>query len=462
MIHRLQFRLMISFTLVILVTIGTVFFFIMQRTTNEIKHFQQRNEQMITDRMKNTLSVYFIQQGKWDNVQPLVEQMGTIYDQHIIVTDSEGTVVADSQGALTGKFYKPPASETTPEQSSNAMQLMPPGPAQSKPSIFGILYASPLAGSTPSALSLSAPITRLLLYGGLLAVVIAFVLTFLLSQRTISPIHALTVTAKRLGQGDFSQRVKSRDKGEVGDLARAFNSMADDLERAEILRHNMIADTAHELRTPLTNIRGYMEAIRDGVINPDTATVDSLYEEVTLLSRLVDDLQELALADAGELKLLRQPENITTIINQAVNAIQAQTTIKGISLFTNLPVGLPLCDIDAHRIAQVLHNLLQNAMAHTPKDGSITVTAAQQNKWVKISVTDTGEGISSEELPNIFERFYRVDKSRTRATGGHGLGLTIAKRLVETHGGKIEVQSEPGKGSCFTFTISIARTLMDS
>lgn len=299
-------------------------------------------------------------------------------------------------------------------------------------------------------------IGRYFLWGGLLAIVTAVLITFVLSRHILSPIRALTVTAGHLGSGDFSKRVRSSDKGDVGALAQAFNNMADDLERAEKMRRNLVADVAHELRTPLSNIQGYLEAILDGAVKADAATIRSLYEELTLLSRLINDLQELTLAEAGELKLVRQAEDITQVINQTVTAMQAQATAKEISLAINAPGTFPLCDIDFNRIRQVLHNLLDNAMAHTHQGGTITISAHQQDKWVAVSVADTGEGIPAEELPFIFERFYRVDKSRTRKTGGYGLGLTIAKRLVESHGGEIEAQSEAGKGSCFTFTVPVS------
>jgi signal transduction histidine kinase len=231
--------------------------------------------------------------------------------------------------------------------------------------------------------------------------------------------------------------------------------MASDLERAEELRRNMVADTAHELRTPLSNIQGHIEAIRDGVVEPDAAALRSLDEEVTLLTRLVNDLQELALADAGELRLVCQAEDISAPINQAVAAVNTKAVAKGVTVSIHLPDKLSPVYIDAQRISQVLLNLLENAVAHTAKGDRIEVGARQQNSWVEISVTDTGEGIPPEDLPNVFERFYRVDKSRARATGGRGLGLTIAKYLVEAHGGRIEVQSKPGKGSRFWFTVPI-------
>jgi signal transduction histidine kinase len=219
----------------------------------------------------------------------------------------------------------------------------------------------------------------------------------------------------------------------------------------------MVADVAHELRTPLSNLKGYLEAISDGVVKPDEALIHSLNEEASSLSRLVEDLQELSLADAGELKMTLQPEDITRLIKESVTTLQTKAAAKGLKLTTDMPDILPALNIDTHRIKQVLNNLLENAIVHTGRDGTITLTARQQDNMVYISVSDTGEGIPPEDLPMIFERFYRVDKSRARTTGGSGLGLTIAKRLVEAHGGTIKVKSKPGQGSTFTFTLLISK-----
>jgi signal transduction histidine kinase len=171
---------------------------------------------------------------------------------------------------------------------------------------------------------------------------------------------------------------------------------------------------------------------------------------------LVNELQELSLAEAGELKLVYQGEDITNLVRQAVTPWQPQLTAGEISLSLELADDLPLVNIDWQRVNEVLHNILENAVAHTPKGGTINVTTNAKGKWVEVSVSDTGEGIPAEDLPHIFERFYRVDKSRARATGGSGLGLTIAKRLIEAHGGTIAVQSKLGQGSRFSFTLPIA------
>jgi signal transduction histidine kinase len=300
-------------------------------------------------------------------------------------------------------------------------------------------------------------IGRYFIIGALLAVIVALGVTFFISRNILFPVRALTVAAQKWGKGDLSQRVTITDKSEIGDMAATFNSMAANLERDIQLRRDMIADVAHELRSPLTNIRGYLEAIRDSIMKPDQKTIGSVYDETMLLSRLIDDLQELSLAEAGELKLYRETEEAPDLINQAISAVQAKALSKGLSLDKVIPSSLPEVDVDFMRIKQVLLNLLENAIAHTPKGGAITVAAIEKGDMIEISVTDTGEGIPADELLNIFERFHRVDKSRTRATGGTGLGLTIARSFVEAHGGKITAQSECGKGSHFSFTIPILK-----
>ncbi len=442
--HSLLFRLLLAFALVIVVTMGSIFFFTYQATRSELSQFEERTANMQAGRIEFELSRYYQVQGGWEGIQPFVEQWANLYGWQIILTDSSGTVVADSEGELLGEQYQP--------DSPGRFLFLPWGGGA-----VGTLYINRgEPGVDIASLQLVYnSLGRFFLWGGLVAVAIAILLTFFLSRRILSPVKALTSAAERVGRGDFSQRVKTKDKGELGELARTFNSMSDDLERAEKLRQNMVADIAHELRTPLSNVQGYLEALRDGVIEPNAETLRSLSEEATLLARLVDDLQELSLADAGELKLNCQAEDIAELIKQTVVAMQAQAKAKGISVSVDLP-ELPRGNIDSRRISQVLRNLLENAVAHTAKGGSITVAAQQKDKWIEVSVTDDGEGIPAKDLPNIFERLYRVDKSRARATGGSGLGLTIAKRLVEAHGGSISAKSAPGKGSRFSFTIPVS------
>jgi len=443
--HRLWFRLSLAFAVIILVTVGTIYFFVSQRIAVEMEYYKTISAQYRSDQILSRLYLHYWDKGSWEDVQSVVEALG-VSGTHIILVGTNGTVIGDSKKDLLGTNY------TDSQQSSLNMTL--------GGQFLGKLYISSDPAAEPYVapfLRLSTSINRSLLLGGSVAIAIALLLTFVLSRRMTSPIGALAKAARRLGRGDLSQRVQLQGEGEVAALAQAFNSMAADLEHAEQLRRNLVADVAHELRTPLSNIQGYLEAIRDGVIKPDAATIHSLNEEAVLLSRLVNELQELSLAEAGELKLVYQAEDITKLVKQAVTPWQPQLAAKEISLSLDLPDNLPLVNIDWQRVNQVLHNLLENAVAYTHKGGTINVAAITQGDWVEVSVSDTGEGIPAEDLPHIFERFYRVDKSRARATGGSGLGLTIAKRLVEAHGGKITVQSKLGKGSRFSFTLPIAK-----
>ena len=441
--HRLLFRLLLAFAIVIVVTIGSISFFLYKTTRSEIGRFEEHTANMQAGRIEFELSRYYQLQGGWEGIQPFVEQWGNLYGWRIILTDPQGVTIADSEEELGGEPYEPDVP--------GKPIFLPRGGGP-----IGILHINRGAPELDIAsLSILYRTTgRFSLLGGLVAVVAALLLTFFLSRRILAPVKALTSAAKRVGRGDFSSRVKIKDKSELGELAQTFNTMASDLERAEELRQNMVADVAHELRTPLSNLQSYLEALRDGVVKPDTKTIRSLGEEAALLSRLVDDLQELSLAEAGKLKLNYRAEDLTELINRTMAALEDQASAKGISLAIDLP-DLPPVKIDSHRISQVLRNLLENAIAHTAKDGLITIAAKQRGGWVEVSVTDNGEGIPTKDLPNIFERLYRVDKSRARATGGSGLGLTIAKRLVEAHGGQIKARSKLGKGSRFSFTIPV-------
>jgi signal transduction histidine kinase len=470
-IHNLNLRLLAAFALVIVVIFGSVFFFTYRTTRYEISQVGDRMEALQDVRVQSELSRYYQFVKSWDGVQPVVVQWGNLYGRRIILTDNQGTVVADSEAELVGTSYSDNASGQPMEQVSVSLSDQPfntlvpsqPGPPAEPLTnihIVGTLHI--VHGELPdlnrAALQLTyTTIGGNFIRGGLLAGAIAILLTFLLSRRILSPVKALTTATRQFGKGDFSQRVTYKGKGELGELASSFNSMADNLENTRRLRRNMVADVAHELRTPLSNLKGYLEAISDGLVQPDEATIHSLNEEASSLSHLVEDLQELSLSDAGELKMTVQPEDISRLIKETVTAIYPKAAAKGLSLTADLPDTISLVIIDNHRIKQVLYNLLDNAIAHTPKDGTITATAREQDNMVYVSVSDTGEGILPQDLPMIFERFYRVDKSRARATGGSGLGLTIAKRLIEAHGGTINAESVAGQGSTFTFSLPVIK-----
>jgi signal transduction histidine kinase len=309
-------------------------------------------------------------------------------------------------------------------------------------------------------------VNRSLLLGAGAAGLVALLLTALLSRRILGPIEALTAAARAMQQGDLSQRVPVRSRDEIGALAHSFNNMADGLARIERLRRQMVSDVAHELRTPLTNIRGYLEALRDGVAAPTPELIGSLHDEALLLNRLVNDLQDLALAEAGQLRLDRRPTALAPVVEQAVGALGPMLAEKHLSVDVDLPADLPDADADAERVGQVLRNLLANAVTHTPSGGNISIAASfiadcrlQVADWVVgqsailVQVCDSGAGIAPEHLELVFERFFRADRSRARATGGAGLGLAIVRQLVEAHGGRVWAESPPGRGATFSFTL---------
>jgi signal transduction histidine kinase len=295
-----------------------------------------------------------------------------------------------------------------------------------------------------------------LLVAALAAALVALALSWWLSRRILRPVDALTRAARSLGRGDLSSRVPTSSNDELGELSRAFNTMAEDLTRQETLRRQLMGDVAHELRTPLTNLRGQIEAVEDGLLPATPETLRSLREEVLLLSRLVDDLQTVAVAEAGRLSLERAAVDVRDLVEGALESVRAVAQERGVVLDGRIPEPI-VVDADPTRIAQVLRNLLSNALRATGPDGRIEVSARPENGFATIAVTDSGSGIAPGHLGRVFERFYRADPSRARATGGAGLGLAIVKAIVEAHGGAASVESEAGKGATFRFTLPLAR-----
>jgi signal transduction histidine kinase len=481
--NSLQFRLLVAFTGVILLTVGAVFFMTWRATVEQVQQFSYRIERMVVDRIQFQITEYYLENNSWEGVQPLVSQIGEQFSHRVILADADGKIIADSSletpdqklnlenyssKTLTSSLERhgpeqggpPPQPQffmfSGPRMPPPANSAEPAAPPQIESKTIGFLFILPLNQSEIGLAALQIIYNQLggyFLLGAFLAVIVASLITLFLSRRILSPVKELRAAAQRLGKGDFSQRVDISDKSEIGELASTFNSMADNLQRNEQLRQHMVSDIAHELRSPLTNVRGYLEAINDGVVQPDKETIASIYGDTILLSRLINDLQELSLAEAGELKLFQQSEDVSELIRQSAAAVQAKASEKNINLSHDIPAGLPSVYIDFLRIKQVLLNLLENALAHTPEGGRINIAAKPIGGFIEISVSDSGEGIPAEEITNIFERFHRVDKSRSRSTGGSGLGLTISRYIIEEHKGKIWARSEPGKGSCFSFTL---------
>jgi two-component system sensor histidine kinase BaeS len=282
--------------------------------------------------------------------------------------------------------------------------------------------------------------------------VLAVAGSLLVSRRVVRPIRVLTGASYRLGKGDLAERVPVVGRDELAGLAQSFNRMADSLQRGEERQRRLIADVAHELRTPLANLRGYLEALKDGVVSPDPELFASLHEEAVLQQRIVDDLQDLALAEAGSLVYHRSRVDLAELLETCRTAHQAVAETAGVRLAVS--AEQPGCvEADPDRLRQVLGNLVGNALRATAAGGSITLAARREGVGAVITVADTGTGIAREHLPYVFDRFWRADAARDRATGGSGLGLAIARQLVNDHGGSIRVASEPGAGTTFTIRL---------
>jgi len=298
---------------------------------------------------------------------------------------------------------------------------------------------------------------RSLIIAAIVAVMIAIALGIIVSNLVTRPLRRLAISAQKIAQGDLNQRVAHKSDDEVGEVSSAFNTMAEQLGNKERSRKQLLADVAHELRNPLSIVQGNLEAWLDGVITPTPEQIASVYDETVLLNRLINDLRELSLAEAGQLKLHLEHVDIIELINAETVAFQARCQEKQISLSAELDKNLPMITIDRDRIRQVLHNLLENALRFTPTGGEIRVKAAADgNGAVLVSVTDSGSGIDPADLPFIFDHFYKADKSRQRGYGNAGIGLALVKRFVELHGGKVWVESERGRGSTFYFTLPMS------
>lgn len=290
---------------------------------------------------------------------------------------------------------------------------------------------------------------RTILWGSLGALLIAVSMGGFIAKTLTRPLRKLTEATQDVARGNLGRQVEIESKDELGDLARSFNHMSSDLAQSVNLRRQMTADIAHDLRTPLSVILGYTEALDEGVLPPSAETYAILHDEARHLSRLVDDLRTLSLAEAGELRLERSPTSPADLLGRVAAAHKVQADHAGVTLVVDASPNLPTMQVDAERFAQVLHNLVSNALRYTPNGGTITLGARQQIDGIALTVRDTGAGIAAEHLPFVFERFYRADAARQQ-TGESGLGLPIAKSIVEMHGGTITVASEVGTGTIFT------------
>lgn len=302
-----------------------------------------------------------------------------------------------------------------------------------------------------------ATVNETLLIGGVVSAGVTLVASVIIARRIALPVRAVTIASRGIAAGDFGHRVPETSADEIGELALSFNQMARQLEQTEQRRVELIGTVAHELRTPLSTLQLQAQGMLDGVLPWDATALLEMQRELARLQRLVMDLEELSRAEAGQVTLELRAVNIAEPIFAAAKRLQLQYDGKGVALQVVAPPGLPAVRADPNRITQVLVNLLGNALHYTPSGGQVTVRARAEHHEVRVEVGDSGIGISPEHLPHVFERFYRVDKSRSRAGGGSGIGLTISRHLIEAHGGRIDALSEGlGQGSTFEFALPLS------
>jgi two-component system, OmpR family, sensor histidine kinase BaeS len=281
-------------------------------------------------------------------------------------------------------------------------------------------------------------IHRYLIWASLSAAVLAVLLSFIMTRRALSPLTSMTTTTREIAAGNFDVRVAASTKDEVGQLAKAFNRMAENLNKLEKLRQSLVIDVAHELRTPLTNIRGYLEGMNDGVVPASKKNISLLQDETMRLVQLAEDVLQLARADIAKNHLVLVPTDITAMIHSV-----SETVISRFAADKNLTVNMDLgktpviIPVDAKQINRAIRNVVDNAARYTPENGELRIRLAVENKTVRVSFTNTAKKLDAKDIPFLFERFYRGEKSRSREHGGAGIGLAIVKELIEAHGGSV-------------------------
>ena len=481
-LFSLQFRLVAGFALVLALVLGGVSLYIGRAADSEAERLEGLSETARALRIKHALADYYEHNRDWKDVQPVLDRASFVSGREIVVEDKDGGLIGDTRrdkaaylergkhfttydvGSGSGaKVYVGPTKSVawivrppTPPAMPELPRLPAPPDVPQLPAGVEPSYIEVSEFTEPSWARFAAATNRSLLWAGAVAGAGGLLLVSLTSRRALRSVRDLTSAARRMGAGDLTQRVDAGGRDEIGELSRTFNGMADALERAERQRRHLVADVAHELRTPLSNVQGYVEALRDGVLEPDAQTLATIHQQVLYLSELVEDLRLLADTEAGDFILHRERGSLADALRECIEGVRARAEAKGVALASRLPASAPHVSFDRTRLAQVVGNLLDNAIRHTPPGGRVAATLEFGADFATVSIRDTGEGIPEEQLPFVFDRFYRVDPSRSRITGGAGLGLTIARQLVEAHGGAIRAESEPGRGTTFTFDLPMS------
>jgi len=455
-------KILTAFIIVIAVAVLTMAFTSRYYIGSVFTRYTSGYRTVITEQWEAFFHAYYARQGSWEGVEQLLIPRsrgrgmvpanqpagqvrsgthGLLPGDGLLLADADGRVVLDSSDKMTGQTLSPSLLERGTPLLLNDQRI-------------GTLIMEPQAVQAVQTLEeqFAHSLLRGVLWGGLIALLAGALLGFILAGQVTRPLARLTASARQFARRDFSHRLQLRQKDEVGKLAAAFNLMAESIEKNEKLRRNLLADVSHELRTPLTILQGNFESLQLGQAQPTPELLSSLYDEVLRLGRLVSDMEAINLAEAGKLPLNMRPIDVGALLQRAAGVFQLEAEERGIQLQIESEPGEQTWTwiLDEDRMIQVLINLLGNAFKFTPDGGRIALRAHRDPQQLVIEVVDSGPGISPDDLPYIFERFYKAGQGRG---DGSGLGLSIAKSFVEAHGGTIQAANLPAGGSILSFSL---------
>ncbi len=458
-------KLGVSFILVIILTVALVYGLILWSIPQQFDEYRRTSREEYAKEVAALLSNYRERQGSWIGVgemvltQPYIVNLGeqslegsvSIFDVPYGLFERDGSFIATNDWTWMNSFIERDEAGKIwlgEEELSHGIPIIVGGDRE------GTLLVGEVGNLGRSESVFLATVAESALIGGGIALGLALFLSTMLIAQMLRPLRALSRATERVAEGDMPDEVNLKTHDELGRLGDSFNHMLDSLKRSETVRQTMTADIAHELRTPVTIIQGTLEAILDGIYDASEETIAPIYDETLHLGRLIDDLRDLALAEAGELRLEKEPIDIAELVQQvAETAFLSREDAP--NLHIDMPKLLPKVQLDRKRIRQVIANLLSNAIRYTPADGDVYIHVRRTNGRIEMSVSDTGPGIKPEDLRHLFERFYRADPARGRSAGS-GLGLAIVKQWVEAHNGTIEVENRKSGGARFVIHLPVS------
>lgn len=455
--RSLAWKLGVALVVVAVIAVGIMAVITNLSTSRQFQSYIETSPAFI-ETVSRTLAVYYAQNRSWAGIENLLPQLVATIGDRLVVADSSGQIVGDTAGELTGATLS--QTGLTGGYTIRTMMGFQGGMGGGGGQVVGEAFYVGQTGAAAEQAFLDQTNRWLWLSGGI-AVTLAVIFAVILARNFIRPLQALDTGAREIASGNLRYRVKIDSGDEAGRLAESFNAMAGSLQQSEEGRKRLLADVAHELRTPLTIISGTIDAISDGVLPADEQQLKIIKSEAQVLTRLIADLRDLSLAEAGKLKLELAAVDLPDLVRRKVEQFKPLAEAKGVSLTSGAVESLPSVSGDWVRLEQVFANLFSNAIRHTPAGGRITVSfnpdTLEGTPAVTAAVTDTGEGMSLEQLEHIFDRFYRIEDSRARTEGnGAGLGLAIVKQMVAAHRGQVRAESRTGHGSTFYITLPAA------